>query len=196
MASAAAAATAERGAPPIGEDPEWADDDYIVLGVAHCFVKDEAGKLSDVFVVEPLPAGALECMDNGGTTCYKHVTATTLGVALAHDSALLPPEFAGISFCDEFDFRAKCASRTWKRQHPQENLMNLAPAGGVRSDFNFSLEDKRILNMENVVNDADNIKQDLSIDVYGRAAAEEADAPAAEPPAAGGDDEIAKLYNA
>ena len=53
--------------------------------------------------------------------------------------------------------------------------------GKVRSDFNFSVEDKRVLNMENVVSDSDNIKQDLSIDVYGREKEE--------------DTEIEKLYN-
>ena len=51
----------------------------------------------------------------------------------------------------------------------------------MRSDFNFSVEDKRVLNMENVVSDSDNIKQDLSIDVYGREKEE--------------DTEIEKLYN-
>ena len=43
------------------------------------------------------------------------------------------------------------------------------PLGKVRSDFNFSLDDKRVLNFENIVTDDDNVKQDLSIDVYGRA---------------------------
>lgn len=60
------------------------------------------------------------------------------------------------------------------------------PLGGVRSDFNFSTEDKRVLNMENVVSDDDNIKQDLSIDVYGRAKDEETSE----------EKEIEKLYNA
>ena len=55
----------------------------------------------------------------------------------------------------------------------------------MRSDFNFSLEDKRILNLVNEVKHPDNIKQDLSIDVYGRA--EEEEKP---------DKEIEKLYNA
>ena len=40
--------------------------------------------------------------------------------------------------------------------------------GQVKSSFNYDVSDKRVLNMENVVNDDDNIKQDISIDVYGR----------------------------
>lgn len=43
------------------------------------------------------------------------------------------------------------------------------PLGKVRSTFNFSLDNKRVLNFENVVTDDDNVKQDMSIDVYGRA---------------------------
>jgi hypothetical protein len=49
----------------------------------------------------------------------------------------------------------------------------------VRSNFNFTLEDKRVLNFENVVDDSDNIKQDISIDVYGRKEKAEQEAAAA-----------------
>lgn len=42
------------------------------------------------------------------------------------------------------------------------------PLGTAKANFNYSLDEKRVLNMENVVNDADNVKQDMSIDVYGR----------------------------
>lgn len=38
-----------------------------------------------------------------------------------------------------------------------------------RDDWNFNVEShQRILNFENVVSDDDNVKQDISIDVYGR----------------------------
>ena len=42
------------------------------------------------------------------------------------------------------------------------------PLGQLKSGFNYDTTDRRVLNMENVVNDDDNIKQDISIDVYGR----------------------------
>ena len=39
----------------------------------------------------------------------------------------------------------------------------------TRNDWNFTVaSDKRILNFVNEVNDDDNVKQDISIDVYGR----------------------------
>eukprot|EP00245_Coleochaete_scutata_P006385 TRINITY_DN20812_c0_g1_i1.p1 TRINITY_DN20812_c0_g1~~TRINITY_DN20812_c0_g1_i1.p1 ORF type:complete len:289 (+),score=56.63 TRINITY_DN20812_c0_g1_i1:110-868(+) len=179
--STAVASSSTEPVNDIGYNPEWSDSDYIAVGLAHCFVKDENAKLQDHFVIEAIPAGGLECMENGGVTCFKFVTGTTLGKVLKQDASVLPEEFRAARFSDEFDFRAKCASRTWKRQHPQENLMHLAPEGKVRSDFNFNLDDKRILNVENEVNDSDNIKQDLSIDVYGRKEeTSEAEAPSVE----------------
>lgn len=42
------------------------------------------------------------------------------------------------------------------------------PLGQLKAGFNYDITDKRVLNMENIVNDDDNIKQDISIDVYGR----------------------------
>lgn len=36
---------------------------------------------------------------------------------------------------------------------------DLVPLGQVKSTFNYNLDDKRVLNFENVVNDDDNIKQ-------------------------------------
>ena len=60
----------------------------------------------------------------------------------------------------------------------------------IRSDWNFNLEDKRILNMDYEVSDSDNIKQDLSIDVYGRKEDEEGEEVKEE------DKAIQSLYNA
>lgn len=54
------------------------------------------------------------------------------------------------------------------------------PLGKLRSDFHLDLTYKRVLNMEHVVSDADNIKQDISIDVYGRKTAKDAKEKAAE----------------
>lgn len=45
---------------------------------------------------------------------------------------------------------------------------DIVPLGQVRSSFNYNVERKRVLNFVNIVTDDDNVKQDLSIDVYGR----------------------------
>ena len=52
---------------------------------------------------------------------------------------------------------------------------DIVPLGQTKGKWNYNLDEKRVLNFENVVNDDDNIKQDLSIDVYGRASEEDAE---------------------
>ncbi|MCO5572428.1 hypothetical protein L7F22_026183 [Adiantum nelumboides] len=151
----------------LGEDPEWNDDDYLAVGLSHCFELEE-GVLKDVFLIEPVQASSLECLENGGATSFLHVTGSTLGIALKCDASLLPSEFSSGRFCNQFEFRAKCCARTWKRPHAVSSLMSILPVGALHSEYNFSLADKRVINKERVVTDSDNIKQDMSIDVYGR----------------------------
>ena len=48
-------------------------------------------------------------------------------------------------------------------------LMDIVPLGTSKSDWNFDVsKHKRVLNLVHEVSDEDNIKQDKSIDVYGR----------------------------
>eukprot|EP00894_Picocystis_sp_ML_P003970 jgi/Pico_ML_1/54487/g4826.t1 len=115
-------------------DEEVSSDAYLVLGKAHCFVKDPEGKLQDHYLIEPIGATSLECMRNGAKTSFEAVVGVRYGEAMKKDVSLLPEEFKG----------------------------------QVRKDFNVNFDDKRVVNMENIVTDDDNIKQDISIDVYGR----------------------------
>lgn len=165
-----------------------------MLGLAHCFERSEdGGKLVDAFVIEPVSANSLECMVAGARTCFKTLVGIKLGDAMARNKSLLPEEFAEAAFCEDYDFRCDATARTWLRPHAQDNLLDIVPLGSTKANFNYNLDEKRVLNMENVVNDADNIKQDMSIDVYGRQEddAEEAAATngASEAPAAVDEDE-------
>ena len=46
------------------------------------------------------------------------------------------------------------------RLHPPPlHRSDIVPLGQLKSSFNYSTADKRVLNMDNVVNDDDNIKQ-------------------------------------
>lgn len=125
-------------------------------------------------------------MAAGTKTCYTHVFSTTLGEALAKNKAALPSEFSEGMFCEEFEIRCDACARTWMRPHAMDNLLDIVPLGQVKSNFKYSVDDKRVLNFENVVNDDDNIKQDISIDVYGRKEKEELQKEGA---AAGGEEE-------
>ena len=75
------------------------------------------------------------------------------------------------------DRRAEICARTWDRPYPQEMLMDIVPLGTSKSDWNFDVsKHKRVLNLVHEVTDEDNIKQDKSIDVYGRFDDEEGEA--------------------
>lgn len=42
---------------------------------------------------------------------------------------------------------------------PRPACSDIVPLGQLKSSFNYSTQDKRVLNAENIVNDDDNIKQ-------------------------------------
>ncbi|DBB17199.1 TPA: hypothetical protein ACH3X3_014262 [Trebouxia sp. C0006] len=159
-----------------GDDWSTAPDSYLTLGLAHCFEKKDDGKLQDKFVIEPITANSLECMAAGAKTCFKHVTSLRFEEAMTKDRSTLPDTFAEGLFCKDFDFRCGASARTWQRSHAQDNLLDIVPLGQNKSNFNYNLDEKRVLNFENVVDDSDNVKQDMSIDVYGRQKDDEADA--------------------
>ena len=136
-----------------------------------CFRKDEEGKLSEIDVIEPINATSLETMSIGAATSFKYVTGVTLGDVVDMDSAraLLPEDYQAAEFCEDFVHRSELCSRTWSRPYPQESLMDIVPIGNAKSDFNYDVsKHKRVLNLVHEVTDEDNIKQDKSIDVYGR----------------------------
>ncbi|KAK9845336.1 hypothetical protein WJX81_003762 [Elliptochloris bilobata] len=175
------------------------------MGLAHCFQKSEEGKLSDCFVIEPISASALECMTAGAKTCFLEVTSVRLGKALQRNMGELPAMWAkkGAVWCDDYDFRVGACARTWLRPHAQDNLMDIVPLGQTKGKWNYNLDEKRVLNFDNIVNDDDNIKQDISIDVYGRtpeegapeSEASQAPAEAAAPAAAEEADELDALLS-
>ena len=131
-------------------------DDYLVLGLATCFIKDEDG-VHEVEVIEPIPSAALEAIVKGIPTSYKVAIATTIGTTLSQNDRHIPEAFPSASqFCDDFEYRATSAARTYKaRQEAQKHV----PVGTTRTDFNFSTERKRILNSQRIVRTEDNVKQ-------------------------------------
>lgn len=140
----------------ISDAPDVSGDDYVVLGLATCFIKDDEG-VHEVQVVEPIPSAALEAIVKGIPTSYKLATATTMGAVLTGDTPQLPPEFPReAQFCDEFAFRAVAAARTYKaRPVAQAHI----PTGTTKSDFNFSTDRKRVLNSQRIIRTEDNVKQ-------------------------------------
>ncbi|GMI19273.1 hypothetical protein TeGR_g14419 [Tetraparma gracilis] len=168
-------------------------DDYIACGLAQCFRMVD-GKLRDAFIYEPLTAGSLETIEKQVETSYKAVLAlsasdffvgdpnTATEINMANIECLKEVTgIADVEMCSNAVERAQCASRTFRRRLEAKTLA----IGEMSDDYNFSTEKKRILDEVKVVSFDDNVKQDSSIDVYGRTDDEEAAAA-----------EIEKLANA
>lgn len=136
--------------------PELSVDSYVVIGLATCFLK-EGGKLHPVKLVEPIPSAALEAILKGIPTSYEMATATTLGTVLAGDTPKQPTGFpAEAQFCDNFIERVLSTARTYSARPIAAAHI---PVSQTRSDFNHSIERKRVLNSERIVKTEDNVKQ-------------------------------------
>lgn len=135
---------------------EVSADDYLVIGLATCFIKEE-GEVHEVQILEPIPSAALEAIIKGIPTSYKMACGTTLGAVLTDDTPHLPDGFPeSAQFSDEFVQRAIAAARTYKRR---EIAQSHIPPGTTRNDFKYSTERKRVLNATRVVRKEDNVKQ-------------------------------------
>ncbi|MBW4533803.1 MAG: hypothetical protein KME09_07680 [Pleurocapsa minor HA4230-MV1] len=137
---------------------DLAADDYCVLGVATCFVRDE-GEIEQLTVLEPIPSAALEALIKGVPTSYQSACAKTLGEIFQDETVNIPSELQAdgeINICDRFAERVAAATRTYKsRPEAQAHI----PFGVVKQDFNYSLERKRVLNTPRIVSTEDNVKQ-------------------------------------
>ena len=136
--------------------PDVAAEDYLVVGLATCFIKTD-GEVHQVKVVEPIASSSLETLLLGIPTSYELVYATTIGAVLPAEEPVLPDNFpAEAQWCDEFAYRATAAARTYK-SHPEAKAH--LPHGATKSDFNYSIERKRVLNSDRIVKTEDNVKQ-------------------------------------
>ncbi len=136
--------------------PDVNQEDYCVFGLATCFVRDES-EVHQVEVIEPIPSSALEAILKGIPTSYKFACAKVLGDIFREEQLQLPPDFPSETrFCDDFVERAVASSRTYKTR--PEAMVHI-PLGTLKDDFNYSLERKRVLNMNRVVSTDDNVKQ-------------------------------------
>lgn len=131
-------------------------DDYVVIGLATCFIKDD-GEVHQVRIAEPIPSAALEAITKGIATSYEQAYGTTLGASLSGEAPQLPASFPPeTQFCDDFAERLTAAARTYKKRPSAQDII---PVGSTKADFNFSVDRKRVLNSERIVKAEDNVKQ-------------------------------------
>jgi hypothetical protein len=136
--------------------PDLTADDYIVIGLATCFIRED-GEVHQIEVIEPIPSAALEALVKGIPTSYKFACATTLGSVLHGEQPVIPSGFPeSAQFSDEFVQRAIAAARTYKRR---ESAKSFIPLGTTYTELKHSTERKRVLNATRMVTKEDNIKQ-------------------------------------
>jgi hypothetical protein len=136
--------------------PDLAANDYVVIGLATCFIKDD-GEVHQVQIAEPIPSAALEAITHGIATSYSKAFGTTLGETLPSETPQLPATFpAETQLCDDFAERLTAAARTYKKRPSAQEII---PLGSTKADFNFSVDRKRVLNSERIIKTEDNVKQ-------------------------------------
>ncbi|WNZ24400.1 hypothetical protein HJG54_17080 [Leptolyngbya sp. NK1-12] len=136
--------------------PDVSADDYVLIGLATCFIKAD-GEVCQVKIAEPIPSAALEALVKGIPTSYELAVATTLGAVLPAEEPQLPADFPPeTQFCDDFAYRAIAAARTYKSRPEAQTHV---PLGTHKTDFNYSTERKRVLNSDRIVKTEDNVKQ-------------------------------------
>jgi len=136
--------------------PDIYTDDYCVFGLATCFFRED-GEIQQVEILEPIPSAALEALIKGIPTSYQKAVAKTLGEVFTAETVKIPVEFPETTkLCEEFNQRVIAASRTYKRRTEAQTHI---PLGTMYDQFNYSIEKKRLLNLENVVTTEDNVKQ-------------------------------------
>lgn len=137
---------------------DLSSEDYCVLGLATCFVREE-GEIEKLTILEPIPSAALEALIKGIPTSYQIACSTTLGEIFQEDTVKIPAHLsseAEINLCDRFAERVAAATRTYKSRPEAKKHI---PLGTTKQDFNYSLERKRVLNNSTVVSTEDNVKQ-------------------------------------
>lgn len=131
-------------------------DDYLLLGLATCFVKED-GEVHEIKVIEPIPSAALEALLKGIPTSYQLACGTNVGAVITGEKLQKPANFPeSAQFCEDFTQRAIAAARTYKSR---PNTKSHIPLGSTYSDFQYSVERKRVLNSKRVVTKEDNVKQ-------------------------------------
>lgn len=135
--------------------PEISTTDYVAIGVATCFRRNESD-LEVVKVLEPIPSAYLESLVQGVPTSYERVIATTVGELLGDINIAQFAKDEDVHFCENFSDRVVAAARTYKARPTAQAIVAV---GTTRADFNYSTEKKRVLNFENVVKAEDNIRQ-------------------------------------
>ena len=135
--------------------PEITSADYLVIGLATCFHRNESG-LEMLKVLEPIPSAYLESLLQGIPTSYDRVIAISISDLMDNTHLAKLTGDSDVHLCENFGDRVIAAARTYQTRSTAKALI---PLGETRTDLNYSTEKKRVLNVENIVRAEDNIRQ-------------------------------------
>lgn len=137
--------------------PDLSPEDYILIGVATCFIKAE-GEVEEITLLEPIPSAYAESiLQSNLPTAYREAFGLSLGQVLTGETPLRREEFpAEAQFCADFAERAYAAARTYRRN---PHIAEQVPLGQHYDRFNYTTQPKRVLNAQNIVQKEDNVKQ-------------------------------------
>lgn len=138
--------------------------EYVVVGVAACFQRDDEGRLAPVLVVEPIPAADLDCLAREvRSTSYSLIYAATYAEFVQDGQPCVPVDVFPAEAVPGSNFvqRIQAAARTY-RTKPEFRHLSLhdtctAEAGVFK--LNFNPEPRRVINAVVEVGEADNVKQ-------------------------------------
>lgn len=138
--------------------------EYVVIGVATCFQRNDEGRLDEVLVAEPIPAADLDCLAKAvRETSYHLLYATTYAEIIQDDHPQLPSDVipSNVVPAENFVERVQAATRTYRSKPEFRHIPLHEICTSDQGVFKLrpNLEPKRIINAVTEVNDADNIKQ-------------------------------------
>jgi hypothetical protein len=138
--------------------------EYVVLGVATCYQRDDEGRLQEMQVAEPVPAAELDCLFRGvRSTSYQLLYATTYAEIVQNDAPVLPSDIVpdGVVAAQDFVARVQAATRSYRVKpefkHVPLNETVTTESGAFTLKHNP--EPKRILDVNYEPSEADNVKQ-------------------------------------
>lgn len=138
--------------------------EYVVLGIATCFQRDDEGRLTEVLVAEPVPAAELDCLAQGvRSTSYQVLYATTYAEIVQNEQPQLPPDVipTGAIVGENFVRRVQAATRTYRAKPEFRHIPLHEVCTPTQGAFRLKHdpEPRRIVNAVQEVSDADNVKQ-------------------------------------
>ena len=129
------------------------DFDFVILGLASCWRRDEDNLLTEIKMIEPIPSAAFLTLVQGVPSSFEWVTAVDPNPLLNGQRPQGFPSEAIIP--QDFQERLLAAARTFQHQPIAKTKLQI----GEVLNIQHPTKDKRIINHTHVVNDEDNIKQ-------------------------------------